>query len=128
MDFMLEFKPTAGKYAMLCSKLKDGAAWKPQTFDLVAMGDSARVWWDEPGEMPNGTGKQGMTLLATFQQHPSSKFTAKQLSEVIGAGQTSTINALTRLVDKNQVKRTLLDEGKQASNRNPWVYSLVLPD
>ena len=128
MDFMIEIKPTVGKFAMECAKLKDAQAWKPQTFDLIELGDSARVWWDEPSEIPNSTGKQSMALLATLQQHPSSKFTAKQLCEVVGAGQSATINALTRLVDKGQVRRSLLDEGKQASNRNPWVYSLILPE
>lgn len=126
MDCMIEIKPTAGKFALSCEKLKDGAAWKPQTFDLIEVGESARVWWDEPSDLPSNTGKQSANLLATMQQHPGQQFTAKQLAEVAGAGQSATINVLTRLVDKGQVTRSLQYEDKPSSNRNPWVYKAVI--
>lgn len=128
MDFMIEVKPTAGKFVMECAKLKDAPAWKPQTFDLVELGESARVWWDEPNELPSSTGKQSANLLATLQQHRGGKFTAKQLSEVAGGGQNATINVLNRLVEKGQVKRTLQHEDKPSSNRNPWVYEAILSE
>jgi len=122
MDFMIEVKPASGKFAMECAKLKDAGAWKSQTFDLVALGDSARVWWDEPGVADRGGGQQAAALLAELSSRPGVGFTAKQLAEAVGAGQSATINALARLVDKGEIRRRLQDESRPPSNRNPWVY------
>lgn len=124
MDCMLEVKPTAGKYALNCEKLKDGQQWKPQTFDLVAVGDteSVRVWWDEPGELTSSQGQRAEKLLQELQSRPGVKFTAKSLAEATGGSQSTVINALNRLVDKGEIKRQLEDESKQSSNRNAWVY------
>ena len=122
MDFMLEVKPTAGKFALECAKLKDAGAWKAQTFDLVSLADSARVWWDEPGVADRGGGQQAAALLAELSSRPGVGFTAKQLAEAVGAGQSATINALARLVDKGEIRRRLQDESRPPSNRNPWVY------
>lgn len=123
MDVLIEFKTVAGKYAMSCEKLKDAPAWKPQTFSLVELGDSARVWWDEPADNTDGARNQaGEKLLAELQKRPGRKFTAKSLSELIGGGPSATTNALLRLVNNGSVKRVLEDEGKPSSNRNPWVY------
>lgn len=125
MDCMIEVKTAAGKFSLACEKLKDGAAWKPQTFDLIELGESARVWWDEPGELQGGAGKQSELLLAALRQHPGRKFTAKQLAEVAGSGPSATNNVLTRLVDKGKVKRSLQQEERQPSGKNPWVYEAI---
>ena len=63
MDCMIEIKRisennTSTKEVMHCAKLKDGEAWKDQTFDLAAMGESVRVWWDEPSEASEGSDAQ----------------------------------------------------------------------
>ena len=123
MDAQIEVKPVAGKYVMHCEKLKDGEQWKDQTFDLVAMGDSVRVWWDEPGgELPSSKGKQAARLLTELQSRPGKKFTAKQLAEAVGASQNAVSNALARLVEKEEIKRSLRYEEQEPSSRNPWVF------
>lgn len=123
MDVLIEFKPAAGKFAMSCEKLKDAPAWKPQTFSLIELGDSARVWWDTPTEAAEGgSAKAGEKLLTELQKRPGRKFTAKSLGELLGGGPSAVTNALNRLVDKGSVKRSLEDESKPSSNRNPWVY------
>lgn len=124
MDSMLEVKPTAGKFLLSCEKLKDGQLWKPQTFDLLSVGESesVRVWWDEVGELPSAPGKQAEALRAELAKRPGVQFTAKQLAEAAGIGQSAAINVLTRLVDKESIKRCLMDESKTPSSRNPWVY------
>jgi len=123
MDTQIEVKPVAGKYVMRCEKLKDGEQWKDQTFDLVAMGESVRVWWDEPGgELPSSSGKLAAKLVAELQSRPGKRFTAKQLAEAAGATQNNTSNALARLVEKGEIKRSLQDEQREPSNRNPWVF------
>lgn len=123
MDAQIEVKPVAGKFVMHCEKLKDGEQWKDQTFDLVAMGDSVRVWWDEPGgELPSSKGKLGAKLLTELQHRPGKKFTAKQLAEAAGATQSNTLGALARLVEKGDVKRSLQNETSDPSSRNPWVF------
>jgi hypothetical protein len=123
MDAQIEVKPVAGKYVMHCEKLKDGEQWKDQTFDLVAMGESVRVWWDEPGgELPNSSGKLGSKLRAELQGRPGVKFGAKQLAEAVGCTQAAAINGLARLVEKGEIKRSLQDEKREPSSRNPWVF------
>jgi hypothetical protein len=123
MDAQIEVKPVAGKFVMHCEKLKDGQQWKDQTFDLVAMGDSVRVWWDEPGgELPGSTGKLGSKLLTELQSRPGVKFGAKQLAEAVGCTQAAAINGLARLVEKGDCKRSLQKEGQAPSSRNPWVF------
>lgn len=125
MDAQIEVKPVASKYVMHCEKLKDGEQWKDQTFDLVAMCDSVRVWWDEPGgEMQGSKGKQAERLLSELQSRPGKKFTAKQLAEAVGASQNATSNALARLVEKGEIKRSLKHEDLEPSSRNPWVFFL----
>ena len=69
MDAMISVKKiseetTSSKGAVTCEKLKDGEGWKPQTFDLVSLADSVRVWWDEPAEIGQGQGKQGQDKAA----------------------------------------------------------------
>ena len=61
MDTMIECRAVAGKFAMSCEKLKDGEKWKDQTFDLVAMGESVRVWWDEPSDATEGDKRKSET-------------------------------------------------------------------
>lgn len=125
MDTMIAIAPTAGKFAISCEKSKDAQAWKPQTFDLTVAGESVRVWWDEAREVDTASRQQSAALLAELKSRPGAKFTAKQLSEAVAAGQSATINALTRLVNKGEVSRTLADETKPPSNRNSWVYYVV---
>jgi len=123
LDTLIEVKSAASKYVMHCEKLKDGEAWKDQTFDLVAMGDSVRVWWDEPGgELPSSKGQLGAKLLTEIQSRPGKKFTAKQLAEAVGASLSSAINSLARLASKGDIKRSLQDETSEPSSRNQWVY------
>ena len=127
MDFMIEVKPAAGKFAIACAKLKDGAAWKPQTFDLVELGDSARVWWDEPREGGASAGSKAAdkdALLTELQRYPSQRFTVKQLAAVIAKSDNYTRNLLAELVDAGECERELSDPGKPASPRNSWVYAL----
>ena len=129
MDFMIEIKPTVGKFAVECAKLKDAPAWKAQTFDLIELGDSARVWWDEPSESGAGTGQKAADkemLLAELRRYPSARFTAKQMAEVIAKSENYTRNLLTELEKAGECKRELSDPKKQASPRNSWVYSLKI--
>ena len=129
MDCMVEVKPTAGKFSMSCEKLKDGESWKPQTFDLIEIGESARVWWDEPSDVLSGApGKQEtdrQTILETLQQAPGTKFTAKSLAEALGLSSVNQVyKLLNPLVKESKVKRSLMYPEQQNSNRNPWVFTL----
>lgn len=129
MDTMVEIKPTAGKFAMTCEKLKDAPAWKPQTFSLVELGDSARVWWDTPSEDNAGAGQKAAdkdALLAELRRYPNQRFTAKQLAEVIAKSDNYCRNLLAELEKTGDCKRELSDPAKEASPRNPWVYSLKI--
>lgn len=127
MDFMIEIKPTAGKFAMECAKLKDAPAWKPQTFDLIELGDSARVWWDEPGEIDGKAGKQAKdieAILAVLRGNPGTRYTATLLAEAIGMGGSKQIFKLLPKVmqDNAGVRSGLKDTNRDGGPHNPQMY------
>lgn len=127
---MLEVKPTAGKFSLSCEKLKDGESWKPQTFDLVAIGDSARVWWDEPGELGTaGTkSKQHKSQITDLlKAQPGIRWTASALGEAVGLGKSKRIFALlSELVSEDeQIVSGLKDPAKDSSPHNPLMYGCI---
>jgi predicted transcriptional regulator len=130
MDCMLEVKPTAGKFALECAKIKDGASWKPQTFDLIELGESARVWWDEPGETA-GDGRKSETareILRLLENAGSRRLTMKQISEATGSKPQTINKVIVRIEKEKLIKReqnergtwcfTLTPEGKEALQNN----------
>lgn len=120
MDLMIETKPTASKYSMECAKLKDGEKWKEQTFDLTAIGDSVRVWWDKPLDGEQGdqrkteTAQEIIRLLSTT----NGKLTTRQISEALGLKPNSTNDVLARLVREKAIERSQTDRGT-------WCFSLL---
>lgn len=130
MDCMIEIRRisennTGTKAVMHCAKLKDGEAWKDQTFDLVAHGESVRVWWDEPSDGSQSKGREDehrSTMLDFMTSRPGTKLTAKVLAEVAGIQQSHAIHLLSRMVDNDECKSELMDTNKGSSNRNPLTY------
>ncbi len=135
MDVMIEIKrisENGTKATMSCEKLKDGEAWKPQTFDLVPVADvdSVRVWWDEPSETIGNKGKEDAykkAMVDFMQSQPGKKFTAKILAEVAGIGQNNAIRILNRAKNEGLCISELMDTSKPNSNRNPLAYFANLP-
>lgn len=127
MDCMIEVKPMAGKFSMNCEKLKDGEQWKPQTFDLVAISDSARVWWDEPGEA-SSTGTKSKQykdqITEILKANDGGRWTASALGEALGMGKSKRIYALlSELVGEGeQVQSGLKYPDKDSSPHNPLMY------
>lgn len=130
-DVMIEIKrvsDTGTKATMICSKLKDGEQWKPQTFDLVEMGDSVRVWWDEPSDSVQAQGKEAQdkeALLAEMRRYSGTKFTVKSLAQALDKGDNHIRNLLAQLEKSGDCERELQYPDKEQSNRNPWVYYIV---
>lgn len=124
MDTQIEIKPAASKYMMRCEKLKDGEAWKDRTFDLIAKADSVRIWWDEAvsGEDTNAVADQVMTIVNELRSYPGRKYAAKQIAEIVGCTQSTTIKLLAKMVKRGDVKRKLADDKADPSNRNPYLY------
>jgi hypothetical protein len=125
MDTMLECRAIAGKFALSCEKLKDGEKWKDQTFDLVAMGESVRVWWDEPGDGNPTKGKEDAyraTMLNFMKSQLGKKLTAKILAEVAGVAQNFAIKLLSKMVSSGECESELMDTKKANSSRNPLAY------
>jgi hypothetical protein len=135
MDCMIEIRRisennTGTKAVMHCAKLKDGEAWKDQTFDLFTMLDSVRVDWDEPSDGTQSKGReaeQRKVMLNFMTSQPGKKFTAKMLAEVAGIGQNNAIRILSKAVSEGQCVSELMDTTKQNSNRNPLAYFANLP-
>lgn len=104
--------------------MKDGERWKSQTFDLVAKGESVRVWWDEPTDSKADERNESRERIAeVLREHADTALTAKAIAEATGQSQSNTTQILTKMVDAGEAKRELMDETKTSSNRNPWVYS-----
>jgi hypothetical protein len=91
MDTMIhiaKLSDNGTKAVMRCAKSKDSESWKEQTFDLTAHLDSVRVWWDEPSDGSEATGKQKedveaiVSLLSSGK--PGTRYTAKAIAEGIG--------------------------------------------
>lgn len=131
MDAMISVKKvseesTSSKGVIQCEKLKDGEGWKPQTFDLTALSESVRVWWDKPAELSQAQGKQRQdkeALLQVMTEHPGVKFTAKRLGEAIGMGENKQIyKLLNSLQSEDACKRELQNPEKSSSPYNPWLY------
>lgn len=131
MDAMISVKKvseesTSTKGMIQCEKLKDGEGWKPQTFDLTALAESVRVWWDEPAELSQAQGKQRQdkeALLKVMTDHSGVKFTAKRLGEAIGMGENKQIyKLLNSLQSEKACKRELQNPEKSSSPYNPWLY------
>lgn len=134
MDCMIEIKrigETGTKAVMSCAKLKDGQAWTPQTFDLVAMADSVRVWWDEPGDVGSGNTKQDKdinAIVSLLRASPGQRYTANRVAEAIGMGASKQIFKLLSKAAEvdDRIKHELQYPGKDASSRNPMMYWLDL--
>lgn len=132
MDFMIEIRrisETSAKGLMHCAKLKDGEAWKDQTFDLHAVEDcgSVCVLWDEPNDGSQLVGAKAAdkaVLLSEMQQYSDQRFTVKRLAEAIDKKENYTRNLLLELEKSGLCKRELSKPGKESS-RNPWVYFLA---
>lgn len=127
MDAMIEVTTKGKTCKIACQKLKDGVAWEPRPFTLLAMGRSARVEWlpPEPGKGATASGQQAQDqerLVAALHEHPTRRFTAKQLAEEIGKSDNHTRKLLAGLVEEGQCQRALSLPDRRASNRNPWVY------
>lgn len=130
MDCMIEIRKisendTGTKAVMRCAKLKDGEGWKDQTFDLVSMGESVRVWWDEPSDGTQSKGREDehrKTMLEFMKSQPNTKVTAKILAEVAGVAQNYAIKLLAKMVNSGECDSALMDTNKPNSNRNPLTY------
>lgn len=130
MDVMVSIETaetqTATRREMSCAKLKDGDAWRKQSFDLIAKDASVFVSWNEPGAT---TGNDAETdreeLLRLLRSYPDEQFTVKALIDVTGKGSSYTYKLLGDLVNARKVERFLLDTNGKASKSNPWRFRIA---
>lgn len=133
MDAMISVKKvseesTSSKGAIQCEKLKDGEGWKPQTFDLVAIADSVRVWWDEPAEPGQRRGKQENDkerIQALLKEMPGQRLRVTAISEALGLNRSRTSTYLSELEQEKLVQRQIENPEKPHSTYNPWVYFIA---
>lgn len=131
MDAMIEVSADSGKHSMNCAKLKDGEGWKPQTFDLVTMGESVRVWWDEPTKDETGDKRKSETareILGLLDSVNGKSLTAKQISDASEHKPQQVNKVCARLEKQKFIMRsqneratwcfTITPEGKAALTRN----------
>lgn len=128
MDVMIEVKEEGNGRLMKCEKLKDGEAWKPQTFDLIAKVDSVRIDWGQVGESSNGKSKRAEnseTLRSFLMNNPGRGFAAKHLSGLIAGSESDVHKAMKPLVDSGDFSAKAADEGKSPGRGNPilWAYT-----
>ena len=138
MDCMIEIRrisDTGTKAVMSCAKLKDGEGWKDQTFDLTAMGESVRVWWDEPNDSPTSreSGKQQQdinTIIDLLKAKPGIRYPAKAIAERIAVTPAHVNKLLRMAADQDEC----ITSGLQYPDRdysprgNPTLYWYVPDD
>jgi hypothetical protein len=132
MDVMIEIRrisETGTKAVMTCAKLKDGEAWKDQTFDLIAVGDceSVRVAWDAPNDGEAATGKtdQDVTaIIALLKKTPGARYTANVIAESIGIRGSKVVYKLIRKAAEQDdgIRQDLRRPDKDSSPHNPLMY------
>lgn len=131
MDTMIhiaKLSDNGTKAVMRCAKSKDSEAWKDQTFDLTAHLDSVRVWWDEPSDGSEVTGKQQEdidAIIALLSEKPGRRYTAKSIAEGIGLNPTST--QVFKLIKKAMAEDEAIQSGlkfpdKDSHSTNPTMY------
>lgn len=118
MDTMISLTQVGTKWAIYCEKLKDGAKWATQTFDLTAKAESVRVWWNDPIEPGQDTGKQSQDkekILHVLTEQAGTRLTARAIEEATGIAKGKQIyNLLSGLTESGQCKRE--QQGRS------WVY------
>ena len=117
------------KASMQCSKLKDDRTWNPQNLDLVESGESVAVWWDEPSDGSQASGKGDGDRDAIMKVlGDGAALTGKAIGQAIGLGESKQIyTLLQRLEADGKITRRLQDEKRNESNRNPWVFEIKVP-
>lgn len=131
MDVMIEVGFGEGKRReMSCSKNKDGEQWETQTFDLTAMGESVRVWWDD---IDSAADSERLPLkeriFRLLSENVNEWLSSSAIASAVGIkdGNTALTNQLSRMSEKGEIRRRLMDESKvKLSKSNPWVYSSLL--
>lgn len=128
MDFMIEIRDCGSKYIMSCEKIKDGEKWKDQTFDLTAVCNSVRVWWDKVIDDPSQSeGKQQQdvdSIIALLSKKPGIRYTASSIGEAIGKKGSKQVYKLIETAKQHDSRITsgLKDPDKDACPTNPTMY------
>lgn len=122
MDTMISLTQVGTKWAIYCEKLKDGARWATQTFDLAEKAESVRVWWHDPIESGQDTGRQSQDkekILQVLTEQAGTRLTAGAIEEATGIKKGKQIyNLLTALHESGECKRE--HQGRS------WVYFVDL--
>lgn len=81
MDAVLKTTKTGNSYTLACEKLKDGEAWKAQTFTLEPTEESVHVEWQgEAAQLTESRNAEEQRVLAHLQAHAGRRFTSAELA------------------------------------------------
>ncbi len=128
MDCMLEVKEVGNGRLIICEKLKDGEAWKPQTFDLISKADSVRVDWGEVGTADNKASRraENTEILKVFlMDNPSRGFPARHLSGLIAGNESDVHKAMKPLVEGRAFSVQVADGSDKPTRGNPLLWAYV---
>jgi len=99
---------------------KDIPEQKPISFSLYPAPESVYVVWEE--EDPLGGGSLDDRITAFLQQEKPNQFTAKEISEALGAEPKNVINRLWTLKKRSLVSNGMRYPDKPKSNANPYQW------
>ena len=122
MDYMVEVSEFGNRRQIQCAKLKDGVPFNPQSFSLVAKGESVYCSWDGDAIREDARKSDtGAQLLKALGKSPSQWFTSRQVSEIIGQSQQASNKVLSRLTNEEKIKR----ETMKAYGRDVFHYQIT---
>jgi archaellum biogenesis ATPase FlaH len=132
MDFMLEVRMpennNQGYHKVLCSKLKDGAAWMNKLFSLskVTGFKSVCVQWntltlDEECNLPNKEEYKSQ-ILQFLRQYPGIRFSVSELSGKFKFSRQYCTKILSELHTERKCFKKTSDPDSPHGSMNPWKY------
>lgn len=124
-DMMIEISGQDNPRKMSCYKAKDAQKFEDIHFHLRPIEGTESVVAEWLGDSPIAEKDDRATeLLRIMAQTPDDALTARQWGEAVGVTPHRAAGILKKLVDRDQVLRTLEKDAKP-SKSNPWRYNIV---
>lgn len=123
MDTMIETEVVKGIRVMSCEKVKDGEAWKPQSYELIPLIDTTSAyvsWGDAGGKGDDDDRGTKRAVLDYLRANRGQRFTRVEIATAVKHDIKSVGNRIGELKEEELID-WVKDDGP-VSKANPWKY------